>query len=146
MFALSWLGSVAYAENVKFLQINLVDKSISVALSEHPTISYAYNQMHIVTSQQAVDVSVADVISYTFETTETAINSLKLPDTDFRAGQLFFNGLPGNSTIELFSTDGKLLETVKASQQGQATVNMREKPKGVYILRTAKTSFKFTNK
>lgn len=141
-----WPAFNAFADNVQFLQLNMKDKCISVALAGHPTIYYVNNQLQIVTPTQSINIEVANLIDYTFSNTETAIHELKLSNTSISDGLLVVSGLKPNTIVTLTAINGKQLLQTKASPEGLATINMRQHPKGMYILSTANTVIKITNK
>ena len=61
-------------------------------------------------------------------------------------GEAKFNGLKAGTRIMVYSVEGKAITTVTATTDGQATVDLRSLPKGIYILRTPAKSFKIYNK
>ena len=145
LLSMVWAHSAVLSQNVQFMQINLQDKQICIALADSPVINYTNNQLHIATTTQLYDINVAEVINYTFTATDTGIQNLMQIQKDISAGQVVINGLPANSVVELITVNGHHSEQLKASPTGQATLNLGQYPKGVYILRTANSSFKITN-
>lgn len=142
-----WLGDGVRvsADDVRFLQVNLKDKSVSFALAEHPEITYSNDLLKISTASQSAEFSVMDITDFCFKDTATDILGISIPKAGLHEGLLFLSGLTAGALVEVRSLAAHLVLQAKASEDGQITIDMGNLSKGVYIVRTGNYSFKITN-
>ena len=57
-----------------------------------------------------------------------------------------FSGLKAGTRILVFTTNGQLVTTIQAAEDGTAKVNLSHLPRGIYILRAPGKSFKILNR
>ena len=133
------------ADGVRFLQVNLKDKSVSFALAEHPEITYSNDLLKITTASQSAEFSVTDINDFCFKDSATDILGISIPKAGLHAGQLFLSGLTAGALVEVHSLAAHLVFQTKASDDGQVIIDMSNLSKGVYIVCTGNYSFKITN-
>ena len=158
--ALSVSALFARAENYSFtLLVNGV--SYVFNLAEKPVITYQDDILTVkVTEPSAIaeqrstvseiSVAVAEVQSIDLQNVDgsTGIRdaSPNAPATQFVDGLLQLSGLPTGSQVSVVNLGGKTCLSVNASAEGKAAVGLHSLPVGVYLVRTAKSSIKVTNK
>ena len=49
-------------------------------------------------------------------------------------GQLQVSGLDAGGVVKIYDLSGRMLSSIKADGSGQATVDLSQQPKGVYIV------------
>jgi len=158
--ALCLCSLLARAENYSF---TLVVNGVSYVfnLAEKPVITYEADKLTVkvtepseVVEQQStvseISVAVADVQNIDLEKVNvpTGISNVEkaAPVTQFQSGLLQLSGLQPASAVTVVTLGGKTCLTVKASADGKATVSLQTLPSGVYIVRTANSAIKVTNK
>ena len=121
-------------------------KVTKFALTDNPVITYKGNDVIVTCGESVMQTSMADVMSVGFEKGETtgieAPKAVSEPQTTFSFGQAGFEGLQSGERVMVYSIDGKVISTIKADADGHAQVDISNLQTGVYILRTAKKSFK----
>lgn len=135
------------AASEQLLVLSLTNGSVTkFALTDDPVITYKGNDVIVTCGENVLQTSMADVKSVGFEKGEnTGIEAPKAvsePQTTFSFGQAGFEGLQSGERVMVYSIDGKVIRTIKADADGRAQVDMSSLQTGVYILRTAKKSFK----
>lgn len=133
--------------NVEFLNITAQGETLSIALSEHPVMTYQADELHFETAARSLSVRVADVTNYSFSSVPAAIHDLQLAgQARLAGGRLFFSGLKAADAVQLFASDGRLMLQVEADDGGNAEASLAELPRGVYIVRTPNHVYKINNK
>lgn len=116
------------------------------ALTDNPVITYKGNDIIVTCGEKVLQTSMADVANVGLEKGETtgieAPIAVSEPQTTFSFGKVGFEGLLSGERIMVYSIDGKVISTIKADADGRAQVDLNNLQTGVYILRTAKKSFK----
>ena len=134
------------AANVECLTLTVSGKPVVIVLAEHPVITYKGNTLHVKTETTTIDIPVSEISGGSFQDPSTGIRTIELPDVEKRDGELRFSQLTPGSSIEVFSTDGVKLSSVRVDTYGQATVSIGQLPKGTYIVRSALQTIKIANK
>lgn len=141
--------------DVHYLVISLSDGSESkFSLADNPLITFNNDTLVVSCAGDDIAVGIDGVKNYHFvvEQVTTAIErpTVQPNGDDIRPtiafGEAKFNGLKAGTRIMVYSVEGKAITTVTATTDGQATVDLRSLPKGIYILRTPAKSFKIYNK
>lgn len=139
----------ARATNVQFMQLVVKGNQVIVALSEHPAITYVGNSLHIATKDKDIDVAVADITYFGFSDTEQSVVGIELTKGSLpklSSGQLVFTQLKVNSTVDVYTADGRKVSAQSVNDNGMAIVNLNNLAKGTYIVKTATQTIKVTNK
>ena len=101
------------------------------SFSEKPVVTYTDTGIHLVTTKVEVDYPFANLEKFTFSDEASAIDVLKTEMT--------------NDDVRIYNTNGVLLQTVKQND-GAASFSTSELPKGIYIIKNGKTTYKITKK
>lgn len=114
--------------------------SFEFYIADNPRITYQNNWL-MIENDKGVTVSVeaADVAGFNFlPSDDTAIDDVR---AEGRFGSMM-SGLNAGSTVSVFALDGKTIQTMSAGSDGKAEIDFNQLPKGVYIIKTDKGSFK----
>lgn len=141
--------------DVHYLIISLTDGSESkFALADNPVITFNGDTLLITCASDELSVDLNGIKDYRFsvEQVSTRIDRPSVtpnggevrPTIAF--GEAKFSGLEAGTRVMVYTIEGKAITTVKASADGEALVDLRSLPKGIYILRTPTKSFKIYNK
>ena len=116
------------------------------ALTDNPVITYKGNDIIVTCGENVLQTSMADITSFGFDRGETTgieeTVAVSEPKTSFSFGQAGFEGLQPGERVLVYSLDGKVISAISADADGRAQMDMNNLQTGVYILRTAKKSFK----
>ena len=116
------------------------------ALTDDPVITYKGNDVIVTCGENVLQTSMADITDIGFKKEETTgieeTVAASESKTTFSFGQAGFEGLQPGERVLVYSMDGKVISAIKADADGRAQVDMNDLQTGVYILRTAKKSFK----
>ena len=141
--------------DVQYLVLTQEDGSTAkFALTDYPVITFNEANELVVTCQNEVlttDIQrliAYDIITEQVDNVTTAIGSIQMNDdiTPSRPtiafGEASFSNLKAGQRITVYTIDGKVVDTVTATQDGTASVQLSSLPKGVYILRSPQGSVK----
>lgn len=134
------LPLMANADNTRFI---ITTKDGTVAefyLDDDPLITYQNNLLVAVSRKHEISVNAADVASFVFssESVNVGIEGLQSTST--------LNGLVPGTAVQVFAIDGKLITNTTVSEEGKVDINFNNLPEGIFVIKTAKTSFKIMNK
>lgn len=104
---------------------------VKYGFSEKPTVTYTATGIHLATTKVEVNYPFTNLEKFTFSEDATAIDVLKTERT--------------NDDVRIYNTNGMLLKTVKLSD-GVASLSTTDLPKGIYIIKNGKTTYKITKK
>ena len=124
-------------------------------LNEQPSIKFDGNGNYVVRSS-AVEVQypVVDVRMFTLADTDdprpdqpmdilevSSRNNFSFSDNIVR-----FSSLPQGSKVQIYNASGVLLRNFEVSDNGTASINIEELPKGIYIIKTESITHKIIKK
>ena len=116
-------------------------------LAEEPETTFEDGKLVITTTKTTVFYQLQNVLRYTYEGPMTGIDSPKLKPGEviFRQGEdrMAFEGLPDGLKLEVYSLDGKLLNTQTAQRGQQTVVSLAVYPTGTYIVKAGDATYKF---
>lgn len=146
MLMLTGSALQGHAASGECLTLTVSGKPVVIVLAEHPVITYKGNTLHVKTETTTIDIPVSEITGGSFQDATTGIRTIEVPDIEKRDGELRFSQLPPSSSIDVFSTGGAKLSSVRVDANGQATVSIDQLPKGTYIVRSASQTIKIANK
>lgn len=156
--ALMLLPGMSRADNatvtVQYLVVTQNDGSVTkFALADVPVVSFDGDSIVVTAAGEVLKFDLIGVSGYAFseEDVTTGINSTTVDGSDatkpsFKAGSAGFSGLKNGSTILVYTITGKAVTAVKADTEGNATVDLSQLPKGIYIIKTPGKSYMIVNK
>ena len=119
-------------------------------LAEEPETTFEDGKLVIKTKSTTVSYQLENLLRYTYEGTKgtpTAISPAKLRpgETVFRqdADKMSFDGLPEGTVLNVYSLDGKLLQTLTAHGGMQTIISFVGQPAGTYIVKAGDATYKF---
>ena len=133
------------ATEVEYLTLNVVGNPVVIALAEHPIITYTDNTLHIQTTTETVDVPIDQITDISFLGT-TSIKTVTNPQFQMEAGNICFQQLPKGSKVSVFDINGIVALSSIVDDTGKTVINICSLPKGVYVVKSSKQSFKIANK
>jgi len=139
---------------VQYLVVTQNDGSVTkFALTDVPVVSFDGDSIEVTAAGEVLKFDLIGVSGYTFseEDVTTGVNSPTVDAGDttkpsFKAGSAGFSGLKNGSTILVYTITGKAVAAVTADAEGNATVDLSQLPKGIYIIKTPGKSYKIVNK
>lgn len=145
--AMTLMAGTAMA-GVDYLIVNLVDGSnASFALADDPKVSVADNQLTVETSTQIITVAFDDLENYKFYDSSAGVDKISTPNHyQMENGIIAFEGLKAGETVAVYNVAGVLVLQTTATADGCASVDTSVLPTGVYVVRTASSSIKISNK
>jgi len=146
---LLFLGSDALCAQSQQLVVWLKNgEKIHYDLEERPKTTFSDANIVITTNTLETNYPLEQVLRYTYENVSTDIRIL--PDNQIRISQnnnvLTLENLKSNTSVQLFSIDGKLLETHKASSDAPISISLKAYPLGVYIIKANGVTYKMMKK
>lgn len=132
------------SDDVQYITIKTPTQTVTVALADHPVITYANDQLVITTEEKQVEVPVAEIMDYNFTEEPSAIRNIELTP-QYKQGLVVFDRLKAGTVVRLYNAKGEQLRTISAQPDGTAVVDMQGLPKGVYLISADKLSIKIIN-
>lgn len=123
-------------------------KSVTIMLGDTPKVSFNGNDIVVQTHLMNVTYSSKDVLGFTYEfVSPTSINKIKSDSSiSFKRenSHVFITGLDVDSSVIVFSLDGKVLCSIVASSVGNATIYLDKIPVNVCVVKTSGGTFKIS--
>jgi len=143
------LATSAKAENVKYLVLNAGGEQTIVALADYPMMTISAGVLKVtVNGQDVLSASLDNGLTYSFsEDSPTGIQEVQNDETPrLEQGHVYISNAQKGDIVRVFTMDGKLVNSQRISDDGMADVDLTTLNKGLYIVRSAKTSIKVINK
>ena len=93
--------------------------------------------------------NLADVIRFTYDGKSAAgIDEMTIDPAEIsmQDGTLVISRMKANSTVNVYSTDGKLVRHLKAQRAGTYRLNLSSLRAGVYLVKADNTTYKITKR
>lgn len=123
-------------------------KSVTIMLGDTPKVSFDGNDIVIQTHLMNVTYSSKDVLGFTYEfVPNTSIDKIKSNSSicfKREDGHVFITGLDVDSSVMVFSLDGKVLSSIVANSDGNAIINLANIPVNVCVVKTSVGTFKIS--
>ena len=137
--------SMAHADN----STNLVIKQKAgnetiLSLDSQPIITFEGEYMIVKNDFATFSFPIDDIDQYSVSTS-TDIKEMRTQPR-LSNGQVTINDLPKDTKAYILSIDGKVIREIDANGLGTVTFNLRDLPKGTYIISAPNTRFKISNK
>lgn len=136
------------AQPVQKLNVWQLDGSrIQFHLTDEPVTTFADGNLVITTNQGVFSYPLANMVKYTHEGLPEGIDAPMVAPGDILVKQnnemLLIEGLPDNQLVEIYSVDGKLILSKRATGGQGTLLSLVGQPQGTYIVSVGQTSFKF---
>lgn len=104
---------------------------VSYGFSEKPVVTYTATGVHLTTTKVEVDYPFANLEKFTFSEEANSIDIVKTEKT--------------NDDVRIYNINGMLLKTIKQND-GTSSYSTSDLPKGTYIIKNGKTTYKIIKK
>ena len=149
MLLVMLIATSAKAENVKYLVFNSGGEETVIALADEPVMTINEGILKVtVAGVEKLSADLSEGLSYSFsETAPTAIQAaLNEESSRLEQGHVYIANAHEGETVRVFTVDGKLVASQRISSEGTADIDLTALGKGLYIVKSAKTSIKIMNK
>lgn len=143
------MATSAKADSVKYLVFNSGGEETVIALADEPVITINEGVLKVtVAGEEKLSADLSEGLSYSFsETAPTAIQEILTEESSrLEQGHVYFAHAREGETIRVFTVDGRLVASQRISGEGIADIDLTTLGKGLYIVKSAKTSIKVVNK
>jgi hypothetical protein len=149
MLLVAVLATSAKADSVKYLVLNAGGEETVVALADNPVMTISEGVLKVtVGGQEVLSASLADGLTYSFaESGSTAIEEIQEDEAPrLERGHVYISHAQQGDVVRVYTMDGKLAHSQRISDDGKADIDLTMLNKGLYIVKSAKTSIKVINK
>lgn len=146
---LSFLSVNTMASKVDYLVVDLTDGSQTVvALADQPTITSQGGELKVmVAGETKVSAALGDVKMYSFSADmPSSIKNIISESSRLEQGHVYFTKAQAGETVAVYKSNGHLVKQVRISDDGSADIDLSTLPKGLYIVKSKKSSIKVINK
>ena len=143
------MATSAKADSVKYLVFNSGGEETVIALADEPVITINEGVLKVtVAGEEKLSADLSEGLSYSFsETAPTAIQEILTEESSrLEQGHVYFAHAREGETIRVFTVDGRLVASQRVSGEGIADIDLTTLGKGLYIVKSARTSLKVVNK
>ena len=143
------MATSAKAENVKYLVLNAGGEETVVALADDPVMTISEGMLKVtVSGEEVLSASLDNGLTYRFsEDAPTGIQEIQNDETPrLERGHVYISNAKKGDVVRVFTMDGKLVNAQRIGDDGMADVDLTSLNKGLYIVKSAKTSIKVINK
>lgn len=146
--AVCTLAVAGASAQVQYLTVNRVDGSqVSFALADDPVVTNSATELTVSSSSTTITVPFSELKNYVFSTQTTGVKPVTVqPSHRIDEGSISFAGLHPGQNIDIFTPDGRQVSHNTADDSGNALVDISSLGRGVYIVSTSASSFKFMKK
>ena len=139
------------AADVQYLVLNLTDGTkAEIALSDQPVITLSGGELKVtVAGEEKVSAALDDVVNYQFSASLTGIQQIEANETElsrYAFGHVVISNAQPGTTVRVFTADGRQVLAEQVDATGSADINLTGMGKGLYIVKSTKTSIKVINK
>ena len=120
-------------------------------LADKPTVTFEGTQLKVTCEKASASASfnLADVIRFTYDGKSAAgIDEMTVDPAEISMedGTLVISQMKANSTINVYSTDGKLVRQLKSQRAGTYRLSLSSLRAGVYLVKADNITYKITKR
>ena len=120
-------------------------------LADKPTVTFEGTQLKVTCEKVSASASfnLADVIRFTYDgKSATGIDEMGVDPAEIsmQDGTLVISQMKANSTVNVYSTDGKLVRQLKAQRAGTYRLSLSSLRSGVYLVKADNITYKITKR
>ena len=117
-------------------------------LADKPEVTFEGNDLLVTCVNSTTTFALADVIRFTYLNATDAVEELNENRTqvNFKDGMIVVNGLKADSSVAVYSVDGRLVRQLKALEGGSYSMDLNELPTGVYIVKADCVTYKIVKR
>ena len=149
MLLVMLMATSAKADNVKYLVLNSGGEETVIALADEPVMTIEESILKVtVAGEEKLSADLSQGLSYKFLAEDpTAIQEVLNKETSrLELGHVYIAHAKAGETVRVFTVDGKLVASQRINGEGTADIDLTTLGKGLYIVKSAKTSIKAMNK
>ena len=149
MLLVMLMATSAKADNVKYLVLNSGGEETVIALADEPVMTIEESILKVtVAGEEKLSADLSQGLSYKFLAEDpTAIQEVLNKETSrLELGHVYIAHAKAGETVRVFTVDGKLVPSQRINSEGTADIDLTTLGKGLYIVKSAKTSIKVMNK
>ena len=137
----------ASAEGMQYVVFDLKDGSqTAIALQDKPVITCQGGELKVsVAGQEKVSAPLGDVAKYYFSDTPLGIFEMTEEKPRIEMGHLYIAQAKAGDVVRVYTTDGRMAGSYRIADNGSADIDLTTLGKGLYIVKTPKTSIKILN-
>ena len=148
LFAILTAFTTGLAQNT--LTIHQKDgQKFSFGFDEKPVATFADNYLVVKTAKTEVRYEMKTLSKFTFDEGETGVKEISeasKADITLDEYSVLISGAKAETTVNLISSDGKLLKALKAGPEGSVSFSIADLPGGIYIVGSDDLSVKILKK
>jgi hypothetical protein len=150
MLAMSIVMQAADKQNV-LIVLTKDNVQHQFILADKPTVTFEGTQLKVTCEKASASASfnLSDVIRFTYDGKDAAgIDELTVDPAEIsmEEGVLVISQMKANSTVNVYSMDGKLIRQLKVQRAGTYRLCLSSLPSGVYLVRTDNITYKITKR
>lgn len=149
MLLVMLMATSAKADNVKYLVLNSGGEETVIALADEPVMTIEESILKVtVAGEEKLSADLSQGLSYKFLAEDpTAIQEVLNKETSrLEQGHVYIAHAKAGETVRVFTVDGKLVASQRINGEGTADIDLTTLGKGLYIVKSVKTSIKVMNK
>lgn len=149
MLLVMLMATSAKADNVKYLVLNSGGEETVIALADEPVMTIEESILKVtVAGEEKLSADLSQGLSYKFlAEVPTAIPEVLNKETSrLELGHVYIAHAKAGETVRVFTVDGKLVASQRINSEGTADIDLTTLGKGLYIVKSVKTSIKVMNK
>ncbi len=148
MLLVMLMATSAKADNVKYLVLNSGGEETVIALADAPVMTINEGTLKVtVAGVEKLSADLSQGLTYSFSETATSIQEiLNNESSRLEQGHVYIAHAREGETVRVFTVDGKLVASQRINGEGTADIDLTTLGKGLYIVKSAKTSIKVMNK
>ena len=149
MLLVMLMATSAKADNVKYLVLNSGGEETVIALADEPVMTIEESILKVtVAGEEKLSADLSQGLSYKFLAEDpTAIQEVLNKETSrLELGHVYIAHAKAGETVRVFTVDGKLVASQRINGEETADIDLTTLGKGLYIVKSTKTSIKIMNK
>lgn len=114
-------------------------------LAELPETSFEDGWLIITTSKTTVEYQLANILRYTYEGVNTAVELLpneRSVSVNQEGDAITFQNLKAGTTVSIYTANGTLVEQQTATEGLPLTLSVSQRPAGVYLVKAGSQTIK----
>ncbi|MBR5038608.1 MAG: T9SS type A sorting domain-containing protein [Prevotella sp.] len=115
------------------------------ALTDKPKVTFEGKNLKVKGSKTSATFALSDVVRFTYKKIDpTGVDELKDEQTglNFEDGVLVITNLKANSSVGVYTLDGKPVQQLKAVRTGTFRLSLSQLPSGVYVVKAGTITYK----
>lgn len=125
-------------------------EQFSFGFEDKPVVTFTDTELIVTSTKTELRYELANVNKFTFDDVEDAVINIKSDASKASITldeyAVSISGLEADAAIRLITSDGKLLQSYKADDDGAVTFSIAELPQGTYVITTESLNCKIIKK